>query len=507
MIALGLVAVWLGLGTRSADDPAILAAPGAAGARAHEDRFAEFAREVGVSTASSWERLVREALASRDPEILRLLPDLLRRWIEGDMRGFLAFLHDLEVSDETGDIWAILGPALLAALPDLDDRAASSPLLPRIIQRVVMNTARTNPHLALEWAREWLQGSILDSALAGIVLYLAKEDLEASMAVTVEIRAVPNRLAAILAVSRVYGNRDSQAALRWARALPGDGDRAYAIAAVLAAMAGSEPGSAGEIYQQTVGGMQKAFTAKVLAEHAQSGMAWEDIYEGMTPEAARQALMSLPDPNLQYFQSTAFQIGSSLAAGDPAAALAWASSLPEQQGGSAALAGVLGTWAAKDPGAAWNAFQSLQNPSPEVATRFFESWASVDPSRASGAVGWLPSGSVRTAAIDAVVAGWSESGASTGQLSRWVETLTETADLNRARAAVAAAIALQNPLGALQHVRSISDPNQQSAAFSEIFPSLADTHPKAAMQAVASLPLPDVQREYYLSMLEPILNP
>lgn len=472
------------------------------------DGAIRFAAAAAVANRGEWARLVREALDSGNEEMIRdMLPDLLRRWMQEDMRGFLAFINELEVLDDDGRRWDILGSILFAVIPGLGERAITSPTLSSIIHRTILNVARRDPDAALEWAQQRLAGIERDRAMAGIVPYLVVRDAEAARRVASGIESRPSRLAAQLVVGSHLGGHDSEAGLAWARSLDREGDRAYALAAVLSTMADGSPHGAAEIYRESVSKMQEVFTNRVLAERRELGWSAEGEFEGMTQPEAEKALRALPDPNLQYFERAAIEIGQAMAREDPAVALAWARSLSAREGGDAALAGVYGAWANSDPTGAWNELRNEPDPSSRVVADFFGSWAAKDPVTAASAVVELQGRSARLAAIPAAVAGWSEAGGTTGDLVRWVDTLGGHQEQDQARGAIASTVAFDDPLVAWQQVKQMKDPRKQAAAFGEVFPSLADVQPLMAKQAVEALPLSDVQKDYFNSLLEPLLNP
>ncbi|MCW1926614.1 hypothetical protein OKA05_28940 [Luteolibacter arcticus] len=509
LLALAAVTWWLAVPSNpeivsgKTDTPA---AP-AAGKWDGHDGATRFAAAVAVAKPGDWAQLVREALDSGNEEIIKdMLPGLLRRWMQEDMRGFLAFINEMEVLDEDGRRWSILGPILLQVIPELGERAITSPTLSSIIHRTILNVARHDPDTALDWAQQRLAGIEQDRTITGIVPYLVVKDVEAAKRLASGIGSTPCRLAAQLAIGTHLGALDSAAALAWARSLDREGDRAYALAAVLSAMAEASPQDAGEIYRDSVSKMQATFTERVLAARRQNPST-DGEFEDMTPAEAERALRSLPDPNLQYFERAATEIGQALVRDNPAAALEWARSLSTREGGDAALASVYGAWASSDPAHAWNQLRSESNPSTRVVSDFFESWATQDPAQAANAVAELSGSSARLAAIPATVTGWADAGGTTGDLVQWAGTLPAQQEQDQARGAIAAAVAFNEPIVAWQQVQQMKDPQRQAAAFNEVFPSLADVQPLVAQKAVATLPLSQVQKDYFNSLLEPLLNP
>jgi hypothetical protein len=272
-------------------------------------------------------------------------------------------------------------------------------------------------------------------------------------------------------------------------------------------MAVASPHDAAGIYRDSVSKMQQAFTEKVFAERREMGPSTDGEFEDMTPAEAEQALRALPDPNLQYFERAATGIGQAMVRDNPAAALEWARSLSTREGGDAALASVYGAWVSVDAGAAWSQLRSESSPSNRVVADFFESWAILDPAKAASAVAELSASSARLAAIPATVAGWADAGGTPGDLARWAGTLNGPQEQDQARGAIASAVAYGDPIVAWQQVQQMKDPLRQATVFNEVFPSLADVQPLVAQKAVASLPLSQVQKDYFNSLLEPLLNP
>ena len=318
------------------------------------------------------------------------------------------------------------------------------------------------------------------------------------------IVSVPARLAATLAIGEFLGASNPEAAMDWAHSLPRAGDRAYALSAVLSVMAKRTPESVGSTYQEIVSSMQEEFTARMIAERNQQPGSLESEFEGLTHEEALRALLSVPDPNMQYFHRAAFEIGASMALNNPERALDWARGITAQQGGTSALAGVYREWGLRDGTTAWGAFQNETSPAPEVASQFFMSWGLSDPVQASNAIGQLPGGFVRDAAIPALISGWLDGGGAPASIAQWAGNLQQASDRDRAFAAIATSSAFADPVSAWNHIRMIEDPKQQNTAFAEVFPSLADSHPQMARQAVQSLALPDVQKEYFFNLLESV---
>lgn len=462
----------------------------------------EFLQRIPDAKVRDYPKLVRLLMFSGDSDLLaKWMPELLQEWLESDPRSLLAFLHDLEVTDPTGEKISLLAPYLLEILPDLSDRVAGSVTLLAILERVIMNSAKQDPEQALQWAREWLVGRGYDAALAGIILHLVAKDPAQAQALVGEIETLPNRLAASLAIAEFLGANDPEEGVRWADSLTDPTDRAYALVGVLAAMSKENPVDAAAIYEEKASEIQRAFTEKLLAERELTGWDLEGEFEGLTLEEARRALLNLPDPNVHYFRRAAFEIGANWGETNPVEAMEWAQSLPLAQGSVEARAAVLENWVQQDPQAAWSAFQEDPAPAPLMAQQLFASWATQQSSAASQALLTVPSGTLRQAAIQGYIEGWSDSGASANQLAQWSASLPSSAEQDTARKVVAESVAFDNPIIAWQQVQQIQDPQSRFAAFSEIFPSLAEANSALAREALKTISMPAVQREYFESLL------
>jgi hypothetical protein len=462
----------------------------------------EFLARKDSASLQDYPELVLLLLASGDASLMdEWLPKLLLQWMEENPRSLLAFLHEMEVDDPSGQRMLALAPWILDVLPDLNDRMAGSLTVMAILERLIANSARQDPEQALAWAREWLIGRGFDSALATIILHLVPQNSTLACDLIGEIETVPNRLAASLAVATYLGATDPEEGIRWAEALPHSADRAYALSGVLAAMAAKAPAQAASIYAEKASGIQAEFTALVLAEREELGWDLQDEFEGMTLEQAREALLNLPDPNVSYFRRAALEIGQHWGEQDPTSAMEWARSIPVSQGGDEARAAVLDSWAAHSPQAAWHAFQQESAPSALMAHRLFQSWAVQQPSSAAQAVVEVPAGPARQAAIQGYLEGWADHGAGATTMSQWAGNLPTSEDRDVARQAIAEAEFFDNPILAWQQIQQITNPRRKQEAFAELFPSLAETNPGLARQALNSVPLPTVQREYFETML------
>ncbi len=445
----------------------------------------------------------RSALASNSTTHLE---ELIRRWMNTDLAGFVEFLDELEVDDEDRTVWLTLAPAMMAALPDVNDQVASSTQLLEIIERVIANVAGNDPVQALAWAREWLLGDGLESALTSIASELAAVDPDAATALVTEISAPPKRLEAAMGVGLALGEQDPDFALEWAGRFINPAEKAYAMCGVLTGMAATDTQRAATVFSEHVEARQQEFSATVRADREASGISLEEAYEGLSAEEATRAEANLTDPSAAYIVDAAYAVASEWAAKNPTQALAWARSLSVGRGRGEAVEAVFEAWAFDAPAPAYQAYLAEPIRTPEMADGLFGTWASLDPTAAAQAALALPTGTERTAAIESVTRGWIESGAAPDTVVRWTQSLGSPNEKDRALAVVASEVAYDNPVLAWHQVEGITDPVSRNQLVYEVFPNLAETNPAVAERALAGMKLTEVEVEYFRSMLPSTMN-
>ncbi len=459
----------------------------------------ELRERIATATAAEFPELMRLALGLKNPLRDELATALIRRWLQEDLESFVVFLDEIEI--DGGNLWDRLAPALMAALPDIDEKKEHYFALREVIERVILNAAATDPHTALSWARQWLMGHTLDATLAGIAAELAAVDLQAAMALVPEIKSLANRMEAASDVGRIAGAQDPEAAFRWAATFTGEADRTFAMAGILEGLAVRDTARASAEYSKIVSAMKERYREQVLADRAASGTSVEEEYEGLSPEEIAKAELARPNPNLIYLEKTAYIIGTELARGNPLAALEWARSLDIYQGGAAATEAVFEQWASRAPLEAYQAFLRESQRRPELAASVFLAWAAADPSAASTAALKLSPGTERDHAVEGVARGWIDAGESPEEIARWTDSLITVSEKDRVRAVVAAEAAYDNPAFAWEQVSRIQNPAKRAELFQAVFPSLVENNPKLARKALSNTRLSTVETEYFESML------
>lgn len=428
-----------------------------------------------------------------------VMSELLKLWLKADLESFIVFLDEMEI--EGGPLWRNLTPAIMAALPGLDEKATDYFQLRGIIERVIVSAAASDPKNALGWAREWLVGNTLDSALASIATELAEVDPQAAMGVVSDIKALSNRSEAAAAVGRVLGATDPDLGLKWAANFSRETDKAFVMSGVLTGLAETDGSRAALEFSTLVDAMRENYRRQVLADRAASGKDVGEEYEGLSPEEILKAELARPNPNLIYLEDAAFSIATAMARGNPQRALDWAKSLDLYQGGAVATGAVYEEWISSAPRQAYQSYLMETSRRPEISERVFGAWATADSQAAATAALALTAGAERDHAVEGVARGWIEAGGSPQEIARWAENLTTESEKDRVRSLAASEAAFDNPVFAWRQAEQIRNQTKRSEAFQEVFPSLVKNDPQLARQALSGARLSTVEIEYFESML------
>lgn len=428
-----------------------------------------------------------------------LITRLMQRWIAEDPAGLEAFLDEAEVGGL--EIWDRLAPAMMMALRSPGGTVADQRLVAGIVERVLLLAAGSDPGTAAVWAREQLTGGHLDTALAGIAAELAEGDPEGAIRLLDEIASMPQQMQAAADVGLVLGRNGYPLALTWAESFFSETERSFALSGVLAGMASRDSAAAATEYRRIVEAMKEGFRAQVLADRALSGGTVEEEYEGLSPEEIEKAELAKPNPNLVYLENATRAIAAELARGNPREALDWARSMDPYQGRAFALEAIYAEWGSSDPRAAYESFQSEPDRRPEIAARLFSKWAEISPKAAAASALRLDPGYERDTAIEGVAQGWIGSGGTPAGIAAWGEGLRHASERDRVRAVVAAEAAYGDPELAVRQVGKISNPLKRSELFQEVFPNLVEENPQLARSILATIPLSQVELEYFRDML------
>lgn len=462
------------------------------GARPAALDFGAWKKRIDGAPADDFARLIKEAIAISDPALrAKVMTALVGRWVGVDLKGFIAFVDESEVDDD-GDgnaLWALLAPALAEALPTLPDDVASRVELNEIVRRLIEYSARKDPVQAFAWAKQWLLDDAMESALATIAGEMIQQSPEQAMQVLAEIHSPIRRVDAIGAIAMVYGATHPEEATTWAKTLAVPAERPYAMDAVLAARAETEPEASAKDLIDFRDSMQAAYTADRDAEVAMMGIPdFKEHKDGepLTDEELTNSelLPSKEDPQLRLLGDATRAIAENWAAAEPAKAMPWIESLPAGLKGDA-IESALAGWASQQPEEAYAYYIKNHASDAAPAAPIFEAWAQAEPRRAAEQAARLTDAAIREQAVSGVVSGWLDSSADQSALEAWVDRLPTARERDRANAQIADAASYDEPAVAWRRATAIHDPLTRREELKTVFANLVDNDPGKARALLA----------------------
>jgi hypothetical protein len=415
--------------------------------------------EIAAAQPGSYPALMDGALRASDPNLRASVVELLLvTWLNSDREGYLQYLDQLENSDDEGKgAWPVLVPAFVKAVPQLNEKAATSPDLEEAVQWMTDYYAEQNPPAALEWAKRWLLGDAQESAFSTIAGQLSKTSLEQAEALAKQIKSPTARADAMANIGAELGKVDAQRALAWAQGLTDPAEKAAAVEEVMWSMSEADPAT------------------------------------------AAQQITQLKNPEL--LQNVGGTIAESLAATDPARARQWAEAIPPGPAQDEAVTGALSGWARTDPKAAFDYFQSKHSKNLDAGEAIFEEWATNSPDAASAQAKQIGDPALRERAVTGVVNGWLN-GNDSQTVEQWVDKLPAGRERDVASGVIVDAISAEDPQGAWDRAISIKDAQVRQEAVLSAFSSLAQNDPANARSVMNSQAVSPEDRK----LLEPVLN-
>lgn len=438
------------------------AAPGGAsvaGAARQPVTYEEWTAQINSANDDSYPAIMDGVLRVKDPALrARVTEYLLVKWLNASRESYLEYLDQLEGADDEGkDAWPVLVPAFVKALPQLNEKAASSDDLEEVVLWMTDYYAEQNAPAALEWAKKWLLGDAQESALATIAGELSKTSLDQALAVVDGLKSPNSRIDAISNIGAALGEKDPKQALAWAQALKDPAEKSAAIEEAMWAMADSNPAAAAEQVRQ------------------------------------------LNDPEL--LQNIGSSLAESLADKDPKHAIAWAEAIPAGAAQDEAVTGALTGWAKTDPKAALNYYQTKYPKNFDAAEGIFEQWATDKPEVAAAEAGQIADPTLKEHAVVGIVNGWLNSD-DTQAAEQWVDQLPAGRQRDMGSATLVDALSVDDPQPAWDRALSIQDTQVRQEAMLSAFSSLAQTDADAARTALKAPALTDADRK----LLEPVLH-
>jgi hypothetical protein len=421
--------------------------------------YEDWTAGIDAVKPDSYAGLMDRALRMKDAALQsRVVEFLLVKWLNASPEAYLQYLDQLESSDDEGKgAWPVLVPAFVKAVPQLGEKAASSPEVEEAVQWMTDYYAEQNPTAALEWAKKWLLGNAQEDAFATIAGQLAKTSLDQAIQLAHGLKSANSRVDAMANIGSELGKQDPQKALAWAQSLTDPAEKNAAVEEVMWSMSDTNP------------------------------------------TAAAQQITQLNNPEL--LQNVGGSIAESLADKDPKQAVAWAEAVPAGAAQDEAMTGALSGWAKTDPKAALAYFQQKASKNYDAAEGIFEQWAAKSPEEAAAQAKAIGDPQLREHAISGAVNGWL-SGDDVAAVEQWVDQLPQTREKDVASAAVVDALSFTDPQPAWDRAMGIQDAQVRQEAMLAAFAALVQTDREAAKTALNSTNVTEQDRK----LLQPVLT-
>jgi hypothetical protein len=447
--------------TTAAATPAKGSTPAAGGVSSLKNlvTYEDWVAEMNAVKPDSYAGLMDRALRLKDAGLQsRVVEQLLVKWLNAAPENYLQYLDQLESSDDEGKgAWPVLVPAFVKAVPQVGEKAASSPEVEEAVQWMTDYYAEQNPPAALEWAKKWLLGDAQEDAFATIAGQLSKTSLDQAVALARSIKSPNSRVDAMANIGSELGKQDPQKALAWAQALTDPAEKNAAVEEVMWSMSDANP------------------------------------------TAAAQQITQLNNPSL--LQNVGGSIAESLADKDPQKAVAWAEAVPAGAAQDEALSGALSGWAKSDPKAALAYFQAKHATNYDAAEGIFEQWAAKSPEEAAAQAKQIADAQLREHAITGAVNGWL-SGDDVQAVEQWVDQLPAGHEKDVASASVVDALSFTDPQPAWDRAVAIQDAQVRQEAMLAAFSALVQTDRDAAKTALNATNVSAQDRK----LLQPVLT-
>jgi hypothetical protein len=342
--------------------------------------------------------------------------------------------------------------AYLDKVPSTDERNA-------FIVTIAGSWYQKDPGAALAWLNQAASGPVYNQAFANIFQNLLNTGSD-------QIPALLGKIPESVLVDNTgsiasWANQDPLAVVTWLQSLP----------AAASALASSWRNS---IMLSVISGLSASDPASAAS-----------YFQALTGMPLPPANSTIGGPFAPTFDSTASLLAAHWAQTDPAAALAWAQSLPEGTTRDSALGSALSTLGTYDPETAvQDAEQILPagNFHDKIIDDVLESTASQNPADATALLGYLSTGSAQEDESASLAYVWAQQDANA--TTQWVNSLPAGSVRDGAAAGLAGMIASTDPAGALNLAVSIGDPSKQFPLVKSILQQWAATDPTAAAAAL-----------------------
>ena len=436
-------------------------------------------REQRISIMARWAELepaAAAAFAVRTKSIHGTLQTVLDVWVAQDREAAKHFVAGLNHKELLNGVLYYFTVAL--ATVDADEALKFADSVPtaakhNVVWGVFRTTGHLNPTAAVARALTMPAGKVRESAIDAAISVWLEEAPAAAMAWVRQRPDTPVTFGSTLLESAVqrWSRSDPLAAGRFAQSLPAGRQRDDTTRYVASSWAYRDLDQArGWVHSLPEGKAKAGALAAIVGQWSSSD-----------PPAA--AAFVAGQPAGENTGEILEQIGRNWAATDPTGALAWAATQPDAVRKQFAPT-ALGTLAADDPAGAVAGLASLRTPDvrAEAITAIAKSWAVHDPQEAADWVLNLPAADASRAALREVISqGASRNPAA---MAEWLEGMTGHPRRDLAVETFAKEAQYYDPLAAVAWAHTLTDAETRRPLVKTIVRNLANYDPAGAREWV-----------------------
>jgi hypothetical protein len=305
-------------------------------------------------------------------------------------------------------------------------------------ESVIAEWAKTSPQAAIAAAQTLTTGELKASAMAAAIGQWAQSSPMGAMDFAAKNLTGSSRQMAVSAAAIEWARSDAQAAAQWALSNQESTSGIQAIGEIMEFWGDTNPQSGADWAAKLPASLfQKQALQSILSK-------WTDQFPGESAEwIAKQPLLDDLKP----------LVAAQWAKSDPAAAAAWAFSLPDSQNRETAALEVAGAWAASAPqeALAWiDKNSGSQRNSLQIQA--VETWAVDDP---AAALAWANGQPESSKLSKAIMNRWAET--NTKGFISWADKLPSAQKTDTIRSIVALNLSDTEPQTAIQSAVSMTD--------------------------------------------------
>ncbi len=446
-------------------------------------------QKIAGTDISEFRDLIDQATNITDADLRNsVVVSILDRWMKENATSFISYLSSLEVYGKNANL-AIVAQALQGSMTKLSPELAASDDILVIVQRLITYLAGHDPEAALAWSKRFLLDDTKDQALVAVARGFAENDVKKALDIIGSMTSPLRRGQALAQVGGVWAQREPEAALAWAMALPVHGERALALNQVLMVVAanGNVSSAAAQLLRQS-NLINEQYKQARTADLAARGISEADLANdpAVYKEMAEAGTLSPPgSPDVEMLELAGRAIGIRMGEKDGPGAAEWSKSIDNTYLRLKSVAGVLEGWAKNDPGAAISYANANYPNDSNLLTSIFSSWASINGEAAAVGTSMIADPNLRSLALEAAVTSWSAKG-QPAAVADFLGTLPASEVSDGTKIALVAAMSQTAPEKAWTLAQSIGDESTQFRALKNAFSHLVIESPVQAEALLAS---------------------